>query len=90
MEAFVSLKDNHFIFEIPAKNLCVRYYVSPTLEKLLKIKYYEDGYLEIDCQFSFNPCLEEYFDVKATMEELGLDNIDILKEVNEVLIRQNS
>ncbi len=87
MEVFVSLKDNYFIFEIPAKNFCIRYYVSPALEKLLEITYYEDGYLEIDCQFSFHACLEEYFDIKATMEELGLDNIGILKEVTEVSIR---
>ena len=87
MEAFVSLKDNYFIFEVPEKNFCVHYYISLALEKLLKIKYYEDGYLKIDCQFSFHSCLEEYFDVKATTEELGLDNVNILKEVTEVPIR---
>lgn len=86
MEAFISLKDNYFIFEVPTKDLCVRYYISSALEKLLKIKSYDDGYLEIDCKFSFNPCLEEYFDIKATMEELGLENIGILKEIKEVSI----
>lgn len=87
MKAFVSLVDNYFIFEVPQVAFCIRYRVSPALEKLLKIKYYDDGYIEIDCRFSFNPCLEEYFDVKAAMEELGLSNIDILKEITEVVIR---
>lgn len=83
-KAYIYNKDGYTHFKV--NNHVIKFYTSPYLEKYIKIKEYDNGYMVVDEKLStMDKPIEDYIDLEYVFDELGI-NKDLLKEINEVII----
>ena len=83
-KAYLYNKNGYTYFKV--SNDIVKFYTSPYLEKYIKVKEYDNGYIVVDEQLSTtDEHMEDYIDLEYVFDELGLDK-NILREIQEVII----
>ena len=61
----------------------IRFATSPRLVRYIRVKRWEDGYLEVDADYG-NGEVEDYIDIRHILDNLYYDTDDFLKGITKV------
>lgn len=82
--AYLSNNGSYSYFKVGKE--VVKFITSPYLEKYVKIKEWDKGYLVVDIKLSTKDNIDEdYLDIESIFEEICLDT-SVLNEIEEVVI----
>lgn len=89
--AVVWIKDGFFYFDVTLPQLHLRSKMSDRAKRLVSVKEYDAscGYLVADVEYEGIGIEEEYFDIKDSLDTMGLDSNEIFSAVDSVVIGGN-
>ena len=66
---------------------CIRFKAPYSLERYLKVKEWNHGYIVVDTQYSHsNEPIEEYIDLVPILEDLNMDADKFLSGISNVIV----
>ncbi len=84
--AYLSNKGRYISFSW--RNRTIRFMASYSLQRIVKIKEWDKGYLVVDAKYEHSPeAIEDYIDLIPILTNLYIDPDDFLKPIKKVEVR---